>query len=61
MRTQTTDVGGVEMIFGTPNNATKWRVDTLAKKEPDTLAWIDGFDDDDTLMDIGANGGMYTI
>ena len=34
---------------------------TLFSKEPITLAWIDTFKDGETLYDIGANVGMYTI
>lgn len=29
--------------------------------EPETLEWIDGFADSDTLLDIGANVGVYTL
>jgi len=29
--------------------------------EPETLKWIDGFSDDETLLDIGANVGAYTL
>jgi FkbM family methyltransferase len=47
--------------FCTPNSATAWRVDTLFTKEPDTISWIAGFAGDDTLLDIGANVGMYSI
>ena len=52
---------GRTVTYCTPNRATKWRVDTLYTKEPDTLEWISGFSEDDVLLDIGANVGMYTI
>lgn len=38
-----------------------WRFDTLLEKEPDTIEWIDGFRLGETLWDIGANVGIYTI
>lgn len=53
--------GGAEVIYCTPNSATKWRVQTLFTKEPDTIEWIAGFMPEDVLLDIGANVGMYTI
>src|SRR5688500_2614325 len=50
-----------EATYCTPNIATKWRVDTLFVKEPDTIEWIAGFQPGDVFVDIGANVGMYTI
>ena len=38
-----------------------WRYDTLLEKEPETIEWIDGFAPGDTLWDIGANVGIYSI
>ena len=40
---------------------TKWRVDSLFTKEPDTIEWISSFQPADVFVDIGANVGMYTI
>lgn len=59
--TTTIQDGMQEAIYCTPNSATKWRVDTLFTKEPDTIEWIRGFGPSDVLVDIGANVGMYTI
>lgn len=53
--------GAMRLIFSTPNQITHWRVETLFTKEPDTIEWIEGFAPEDTLVDIGANVGMYTI
>lgn len=53
--------GAHEVAFATPNLATKFRVDTLRSKEPDTIAWIGSFARDAVLVDIGANVGMYSI
>lgn len=52
---------GVTMVFATPNQHTRWRVDTIFTKEPDTLAWIASFGPADVLVDVGANVGMYSI
>lgn len=52
---------GKKAIFHCPNDLTRWRVETIFEKEPETLEWIDGFEKDDVLWDIGANMGLYTI
>ncbi|NDD18059.1 MAG: FkbM family methyltransferase [Acidimicrobiia bacterium] len=44
-----------------PNPQIRSRNLTFATKEPDTLRWIDSFEDGDTLWDIGANVGLYSI
>ena len=49
------------MRFATTGSSSKKRVRTLFSKEPITLAWIDSFAEGETLFDIGANVGMYTI
>jgi len=38
-----------------------WRYDTLLEKEPETIEWIDTFQPGDTLWDIGANVGIYSV
>jgi len=39
----------------------RFRAKTFSYKEPDTLEWIDGFETDSTLIDIGANVGIYSL
>ncbi len=58
---KTIEFQGRGMTFFTPNGATLWRVESLFTKEPDTIDWIGGFAAGETLLDIGANVGMYTI
>ena len=53
--------GTTEVVYATPNVFTQWRVDSLFTKEPDTIAWIKGFQPGEVFVDIGANVGMYTI
>jgi FkbM family methyltransferase len=59
-RTQSVTHLGVELTFSTPNELNKFRVNTFATKEPETLEWIDGMPRDSVLWDIGANVGLYT-
>jgi FkbM family methyltransferase len=50
-----------KMRFATTGSSSKKRLRSLFSKEPITLAWIDTFPKGETLYDIGANVGMYTI
>lgn len=52
---------GVAMTFATPTQFTLWRVQSIRSKEPWTLEWIEGFAENDVLLDVGANVGMYSI
>lgn len=38
-----------------------WRAQTLLIKEPETIDWIDSFESDAVLWDIGANIGCYSL
>jgi FkbM family methyltransferase len=57
----TIEVFGRKLVFSTPNQMTKWRVDSLIYKEPATIAWLGEFRSSDVFVDVGANVGMYTI
>jgi FkbM family methyltransferase len=52
-----------DIKFFAPNNLVNWRVETFFTKEPETLEWIDSFDDNSKIIfwDIGANIGLYSI
>jgi len=43
------------------DNGAGWRYATLLDKEPETIEWIDGFAPGETLWDIGANVGIYSV
>ena len=58
---RTVEFEGHNLIFATPNRHTAWRVDTLFRKEPDTIEWIAGFAPGEILLDVGANVGMYSV
>lgn len=38
-----------------------WLYDTLLEKEPETIEWIDGFGAGETMWDVGADVGIYSI
>ncbi len=50
-----------KIIFFTPNELVKYRVDTIFDKEPETIKWIDDFKDDSIFWDIGSNIGLYSV
>ena len=52
---------GHRIVFTTPNSMTAWRVKSLFDKEPDTIRWIEAMTPGSTLVDIGANVGMYSV
>jgi FkbM family methyltransferase len=49
------------MRFARTGSSSVKRVRSLFSKEPITIAWIDSFAEGETLFDVGANLGMYTI
>ena len=46
--------------FVAPNSVNRFRIDTFASKEPETLNWIDSFEKKAVFWDIGANTGLYS-
>jgi FkbM family methyltransferase len=46
--------------FAVPNRLNRFRIDTFATKEPETLEWLDGIPRGSVVWDIGANVGLYT-
>lgn len=49
-----------QLTFATPNRLNHFRVDTFSTKEPETLEWIDSFQNGSIVWDIGANVGLYS-
>ena len=47
--------------FFVPNQICVWRVLTLFSKEPDTISWINGFQENEVFFDVGANIGLYSL
>ena len=50
-----------KLKISTPNLITTTRAKTFSSKEPDTLIWIDGFNENSIFFDIGANIGLYSL
>jgi FkbM family methyltransferase len=54
-----TPIGDIK--FYCPGPIPHWRAETLLSKEPETIQWINGFDPDSVLWDVGANVGVYSL
>jgi FkbM family methyltransferase len=54
-------IEGRKALFSTPNETTRWRVDSLYTKEPVTIEWLRSIPAGAVLVDVGANVGMYTV
>lgn len=56
-------VFGDELCFDVEGDLEKYRVESIFDKEPETIAWIDGWQDDGSgaFYDIGANIGIYSL
>ena len=52
---------GLKVKFHTPNETTKWRAETIFKKEPVTIEWLKAIPKGAVLFDIGANIGGYSV
>jgi hypothetical protein len=47
--------------FFCPGELPVWRAENLLTREPETIEWIDGFEEDSVLWDIGANIGIFSL
>lgn len=52
---------GREMLYAIAGDHSAWRVKSILTKEPDTIAWLESMLPGETLVDVGANMGIYTI
>jgi len=50
----------IKLSFYSPSRLNKFRIDTFSSKEPETLSWIEKFNQDSIFWDIGANIGLYS-
>lgn len=49
------------MTFTVPNWISRYRAETFATKEPETLEWVERLPEAAVLWDVGANVGTYAI
>lgn len=59
-RKQQINYKDVDLVFTTPNYLNHYRSKTFSIKEPETLDWIEEFEKNSILWDIGANIGLYS-
>ncbi len=52
---------GLPFRFAAPNPLCRWRYETFASKEPETLEWINTMPSGAVLWDVGANVGLYSV
>jgi FkbM family methyltransferase len=52
---------GLSLKIVIPNTLCEWRAKTFSTKEPETLDWIDSFEERSVVWDIGANVGLYSM
>lgn len=55
------NISNRKISFFTPSELINWRVKTILNKEPETINWINEFNDRSIFWDIGANVGLYSI
>ena len=57
----TLQVGSQILRYLTPNLTCLARAQTLATKEPHTIAWLNSMPEGSVYLDVGANVGMYAV
>lgn len=55
------NINGDKIKFCTQSPILLSRANSLLTKEPDTIAWIDSFKDNEIFWDVGANVGVYSL
>jgi FkbM family methyltransferase len=53
--------GGSKLLMECPNVIVYTRAITIYSKEPETIEWIDEFAPGSTLLDVGANVGLFSL
>jgi len=56
------EVRGLSIVLGVSSETERYRADSYASKEPETLDWLDAnLREGDVLYDVGANIGVYSL
>ena len=55
------EVAKNKFYFAKSNTLNEYRVNTFLTKEPETINWINTFEEKDIFWDVGANIGLYSI
>jgi FkbM family methyltransferase len=50
-----------KLYFHCPTEFVLWRANTILEKEPSTIEWLNSMSNEDRLLDIGANVGIYSV
>ena len=59
-KTITINHKGQSLTFSAPNTLNIYRANSFSSKEPETLEWIDAFEEGSVFWDVGANVGLYS-
>jgi len=54
-------INGQKIFLFIPNYSTYWRANSFLTREPDTIKWIDTFDENLCFWDIGSCVGQFSI
>lgn len=60
-RTLEVDVRGTKLTFVAGLGHSTWRASGMEHKEPETLDWIDSFEENSVFWDVGASTGIYAV
>ena len=50
-----------KLSFFSPDDLVVWRAKTVLTKESETIQWIDNFNKNETMWDIGSNIGVFSL
>lgn len=54
-------IKGKKISLFTPNYSSYWRANSFLSREPDTIAWIESFEENSCFWDIGSCVGQFSI
>ena len=60
-RNEIIEFEGQKIVYNVPNETIQWRIKTLFTKEPITIEWLKSMKAGETMIDVGANMGGYSL